>query len=94
MAILLGRRPGPDEILSALGAAGMDEMHCARDTRLDRITLIKILPAHLADCSELRERFEREARTIASLNHPRIRTVCDIAGALLWRETKNRDART
>ena len=94
MAILPGRRLGPNEILSAVGADGMDEVYGARDTRLDRITAIKVRPAHLADRSELRERFEREARTIASLNHPHICTLCDIAGALIWRKTKNRDART
>jgi serine/threonine protein kinase len=50
----------------------MGEVYRARDTRLDRIVAIKILPAHLADRSESRERFEREAKTIASLNHPHI----------------------
>src|SRR6266849_2896887 len=71
MPILPGRRLGPYEILSAIGAGGMGEVYRARDTRLDRIVAIKVLPTHLADRSELRERFEREARTIASLNHPR-----------------------
>src|ERR1017187_9808356 len=78
MAILPGRRLGPYEILSAIGAGGMGEVYRARDTRLDRIVAIKVLPAHLADRSELRERFEREARTIASLNHPHICTLFDI----------------
>jgi eukaryotic-like serine/threonine-protein kinase len=78
MAILPGRRLGPYEILSAIGAGGMGEVYRARDTRLDRIDAIKVLPAHLADRSELRERFEREARTIASLNHPHICTLFDI----------------
>src|SRR5579863_1008704 len=78
MAILPGRRLGPFEILSAIGAGGMGEVYRARDTRLDRIVAIKVLPAHLADRSELRERFEREARTIASLNHPHICTLFDI----------------
>jgi serine/threonine protein kinase len=50
----------------------MGEVYCACDTRLDRIVAIKVLPTHLADRSELRERFEREARTVASLNHPHI----------------------
>ena len=68
MAILSGKRLGPYEILSAIGAGGMGEVYRARDTRLDRIVAIKILPDHLADRAELRERFEREARTIASLN--------------------------
>ena len=78
MAILPGRRLGPYEILAAIGAGGMGEVYKARDTRLDRTVAIKVLPAHLADRSELRERFEREAKTIASLNHPHICTLFDI----------------
>src|SRR3982075_4996 len=78
MAILPGRRLGPYEILTAIGAGGMGEVYRARDTRLDRIVAIKVLPTHLADRSEWRERFEREARTIASLNHPHICTLFDI----------------
>ncbi len=77
MAILPGRRLGPYEILSAIGAGGMGEVYKARDTRLDRTVAIKVLPAHLADRPELRERFEREAKTIASLNHPHICTLYD-----------------
>src|SRR6202162_3427618 len=78
MAILPGRRLGPYEILSAIGAGGMGEVYKARDTRLDRIVAIKVLPTHLADRAELRERFEREAKTIASLNHPHICVLHDI----------------
>ena len=78
MALTSGNRLGPHEILSAIGAGGMGEVYRARDTRLNRIVAIKILPAHLADRYELRERFEREARTIASLNHPHICTLFDI----------------
>jgi serine/threonine-protein kinase len=55
----------------------MGEVYKARDTRLDRIVAIKVLPAHLADRAELRERFEREAKTIASLSHPHICTLYD-----------------
>jgi len=77
MAILPGRRLGPYEILSAIGAGGMGEVYEARDTRLDRIVAIKVLPTHLAGRAELRERFEREAKTIASLNHPHICTLYD-----------------
>jgi eukaryotic-like serine/threonine-protein kinase len=94
MPILPGRRLGPYEILSAIGAGGMGEVYRPRDTRLDRTVAIKVLPPHLADRSKLRERFEREARTTASVNHPHFCTLCDIAGALIWRETKNWDART
>jgi serine/threonine protein kinase len=78
MAILPGRRLGPHEILAAIGVGGMGEVYRARDTRLDRIVAIKILPNHLADRVDLRERFEREARTIASLNHPHICTIYDV----------------
>ena len=66
------------EITSAIGAGGMGEVYRARDTRLERIVAVKILPDHLADRAELRERFEREARTIASLNHPHICILHDI----------------
>ena len=78
MAILNGKRLGPYEILSAIGAGGMGEVYRARDTRLERIVAVKILPDHLSDRAELRERFEREARTIASLNHAHICTLHDI----------------
>jgi Tol biopolymer transport system component len=78
MPILPGRRLGPYEILSSIGAGGMGEVYKARDTRLDRIVAIKVLPTHLADRAELRERFEREAHTIANLNHPHICTLFDI----------------
>ena len=72
------RSLGPYEIISAIGAGGMGEVYRAKDTRLDRIVAIKVLPSHLADSPELKERFEREARTIASLNHPHIRALFDI----------------
>ena len=78
MAILPGRRLGPHEILAAIGAGGMGEVYRARDTRLDRTVAIKILPDHLANRADLRERFEREARTIASLNHPHICAIYDV----------------
>ena len=56
----------------------MVEVYKARDTRLDRTVAIKVLPSHLADKPQLRERFEREARTVASLNHPHICVLHDI----------------
>jgi len=55
-----------------MAARVQGEVYEARDTRLDRIVAIKILPEHLAGSSEMRERFEREARTVSSLNHPHI----------------------
>ena len=78
MALTPGTRLGPHEILSLIGAGGMGEVYKARDTRLERIVAIKVLPAHLADKPDLRERFEREARTIANLNHPHICVLHDI----------------
>jgi Tol biopolymer transport system component len=78
MALQPNQRLGPYEILAAVGAGGMGEVYRARDTRLDRTVAIKVLPAHLADKPELRERFDREAKTIASLNHPHICTLYDI----------------
>src|SRR6266576_6890147 len=78
MTILPGRRLGPYEILSAIGAGGMGEVYKARDARLDRIVAIKVLPGHLTDRAEMRERFELEARTIAGLNHPHICVLHDI----------------
>src|SRR5580700_9125373 len=77
MPLVSGTRLGPYEILSVIGAGGMGEVYKARDTRLDRIVAIKVLPAHLADRADLRERFDREAKTIASLNHPHICTLYD-----------------
>ncbi len=78
MSIATGTRLGSYEVVAQIGAGGMGEVYKARDTRLDRTVAIKVLPAHLADRSELRERFEREAKTIASLNHPHICTLHDI----------------
>src|SRR5713101_2227003 len=78
MTLTTGTKLGPYEITGAIGAGGMGEVYKARDTRLDRTVAIKVLPIHLADRAELRERFEREARTIASLNHPHICTLHDI----------------
>src|SRR6202051_37075 len=77
MTILPGRRLGPYEILSPIGAGGMGEVYKPRHPPLHRIVAIKVLPAHLADRAELRERFDREAKTIASLNHPHICTLFD-----------------
>ena len=74
----VGRQIGSYQILSFLDAGGMGEVYRARDTRLNRVVAIKVLPTHLADKPELRERFEREARTIASLNHPHICVLHDV----------------
>lgn len=73
-----GDRLGPYEILAPLGAGGMGEVFKARDTRLDRTVAVKVLPEHIAKRDDLRARFEREARAVASLNHPNICTLHDI----------------
>ena len=78
MPLEAGTQLGPYEILSPLGAGGMGEVYKARDTRLDRTVAIKVLLAHVADDPDLRQRFEREAKTISSLNHPHICTLHDI----------------
>ena len=77
MALISGTKLGPYEIISALGAGGMGEVYRARDTRLDRAVAVKVLPNHLSS-SELKVRFEREARAISSLNHPYICHLYDI----------------
>ena len=75
---LTGTKLGPYEIVAPLGAGGMGEVYRARDTRLDRTVAIKILPAHLSSNPEAKQRFEREARAISSLNHPNICTLYDV----------------
>src|SRR5664279_2096606 len=63
---------GPYEVLSLLGAGGMGEVYRARDLRVDRAVALKVLPEELFEGEERRQRFEREARMLASLNHPGI----------------------
>src|SRR5229473_4353731 len=69
---------GPYEILTPLGAGGMGEVYRARDTRLDRTVAIKILSVRLSNDPVRKQRFEREAKTISSLNHPNICTLHDV----------------
>src|SRR5262245_41493192 len=78
MSLSLGTRLGPYEILSPLGAGGMGEVYRAKDTRLDRTVAVKVLPDELSRKAGLRQRFEREARAIASLNHPHICALYDV----------------
>jgi len=78
MGLTSGTKLGPYEIVSPLGAGGMGEVYRARDTRLDRTVAIKILPAHLSDNPEAKQRFDREARAISSLNHRNICTLYDV----------------
>jgi eukaryotic-like serine/threonine-protein kinase len=76
-----GTKLGPYEIIAPLGAGGMGEVHRARDTRLNREVAIKVIPASLAGQEQLRQRFEREAKAISSLNHPHICTLYDVGEA-------------
>jgi Tol biopolymer transport system component len=73
-----GSHLGPYEILSAIGAGGMGEVYRARDARLDRTVAIKVLAPNLSGNPEYRQRFEREARTVAALSHPHICPLFDI----------------
>ena len=73
-----GARLGPYRIVSALGAGGMGEVYKARDTRLDRTVAIKVLPSDVANDPDSRQRFEREARAIAALDHPHICGIYDV----------------
>jgi serine/threonine protein kinase len=77
-ALSPGTKLGPYEIIAPIGAGGMGEVYRAKDTRLDRTVAIKVLPSHLSADPERKQRFEREARTISSLNHPHICTLHDI----------------
>ena len=78
MPLTPGTTLGPYEILSPIGAGGMGEVYKARDTRLDRMVAIKVLSEHVASDPDLQQRFEREAETISSLNHPHICTLYDV----------------
>jgi eukaryotic-like serine/threonine-protein kinase len=78
MALTSGTKLGPYEILAPLGAGGMGEVYRARDTRLDRTVAIKVLASHLSSSPELKQRFEREAKSISALNHPHICSLYDV----------------
>ncbi len=75
MALTSGTRLGPYEILAAVGSGGMGEVYKARDGRLDRVVAVKVISDHT---EENRQRFEREARAISSLNHPHICSLYDV----------------
>ncbi|MEE9231078.1 MAG: protein kinase, partial [Acidobacteriota bacterium] len=78
MPLTPGNRLGRYEIVSLLGAGGMGEVYLAKDSQLERTVAIKVLTERLADNPELRQRFEREARAVSSLNHPHICTLYDV----------------
>jgi serine/threonine protein kinase len=86
MALAAGTRLGPYEILAPIGAGGMGEVYRARDTKLDRDVAIKVLPPDFAQDPERLARFEREAKVLASLNHPNIAQIYGIEDRALVME--------
>jgi len=78
MTLSAGTRLGPYEILAPIGGGGMGEVYRARDTRLERTVAVKVLPQHLSSSPEVRQRFEREAKTISQLSHPHICALYDV----------------
>src|SRR5689334_13565829 len=78
MSLTAGTRLGPYEIMTPLGAGGMGEVYRARDTRLERTVAVKVLPSHLSSSADVRQRFEREAKTISQLSHPHICALFDV----------------
>jgi eukaryotic-like serine/threonine-protein kinase len=78
MSLVSGTKLGPYEIVEPLGVGGMGEVYRGRDTRLERAVAIKILPVHLSNDPIRKQRFEREAKTVSSLNHPHICVLHDV----------------
>src|SRR6201998_4578507 len=75
MPLAMGTKLGPYEINSSLGTGGMGEVYLAQDTRLDRSVAIKILPDEFSRDAQRMARFDREAKVLASLNHPNIASI-------------------
>src|SRR5262245_54039394 len=86
MPLAPGTRIGPYEIVSLIGAGGMGEVYRARDSKLDRSIALKILPDSFAGDSDRLMRFDREARTLASLNHPHIAQIYGVEDRALAME--------
>src|SRR6267143_3440303 len=78
MALAVGRKLGPFEIVASLGAGGMGEVYRARDTRLERTVAIKLLSPKFSADSDRLHRFEQEARSASGLNHPNIVTIYEL----------------
>jgi serine/threonine protein kinase len=72
MTLGAGEKLGPYELIAPIGAGGMGEVYRARDTKLEREVAIKVLPEAVARDAERLARFEREAKVLATLNHPNI----------------------
>ena len=89
-ALTPGTRLGPYEVLDAIGAGGMGEVYRAKDTNLDRDVAIKVLPDSFALDADRVARFTREAKTLASLNHPNIAAIYGIESNALVMELRNR----
>ncbi len=87
MPLQPGTSLGPYQVSAKIGKGGMGEVWQARDTRLDRTVAIKVLPEHVASDPDLKQRFEREAKTISSLNHPHIGVLAPRAA---WRSLWSR----
>src|SRR5262247_1654655 len=78
MTLSAGTKLGPYEVLSTLGAGGMGEVYKARDTRLERTVAVKVLPERMSSSPDVRQRFEREAKTISQFSHPHICALYDV----------------
>ncbi|MET0621066.1 MAG: protein kinase [Thermoanaerobaculia bacterium] len=78
MTLVTGTKLGPYEILAPIGAGGMGEVYRAKDTRLERTVAVKVLSQHLSSSPDVRQRFEREAKTISQLSHPHICALYDV----------------
>jgi Tol biopolymer transport system component len=81
LSLAAGTRLGPYEIVAPIGAGGMGEVYKAKDTRLERTVAVKVLPQHLSASPEVRQRFEREAKTISQLSHSNICALYDVGNA-------------
>src|SRR6202040_4048526 len=86
MPLSAGDKLGPYEILASIGAGGMGEVYRAKDTKLDREVAIKVLPHVLANDPDRLARFEREAKVLASLNHPNIAQIYGVEDRALVME--------
>ena len=78
MTLDTGTRLGPYEIETPIGAGGMGEVYRAKDTRLERVVAIKVLPTHFSERTDLKQRFDREAKVISNLSHPNICALFDV----------------